>query len=797
MRTSHRSVALIILILVLAPLAARGSEPADWPRYRGPHQDGSSPGNGILDRDPMGLAVDWKQPLGSGYSSISVAVGHGVTMFTDGEDDYLVAFDAATGAERWRYRIAAMYEGHTGSDDGPISTPAIDGGAVYGLGPRGQLFAVRLEDGGEIWSRTLGEGDSLAPHYGFATAPVVAGEVLVVETGGPDGHSITAFDRRSGEPRWSVGDDPVNYQSPAVIELGGRTQVVAINDKLLVGIDPESGEILWQHEHGTDAVEAFTQPLALGVDRLLINSLSEAAAFEVKASGDGFEVAELWRSNVFQRSYAIPVLHGGHLYGFSSRFLTAVDAATGEVAWKSRPPGGRGLILVDGQLVILSPDGEVVVAEASPTGYRERARVAVFDDGGLTPASFAGGRIFVRNLTEMAAIRVTDAPAAMAEAVERELRGAFGDMVRRAEAAGSAERQGLVDEYLSPHETMPIVEGDDLVHFVYRGAVDDIALSGNFLPFREEVPMDRIAGTDVYFKSLTLDPEAVWEYRYSVNFGDVVADPANPHPPINSFAGTGSELRMPRFEVPAHLAAPEEGEGGRLDSFQFRSEIRDNERRIRLYLPPGYAASGDERYPLLVVLHQDSALDDGRMDQALDNLIAAGEVAPLVAVFIERRRGDYRGPAAADFVRMLTEELVPLVDRHYRTVADPAARGLLGVVDGGTMAVYAAFKATGFFGQATAQSAIVRPPFTDELPELIAGGDEQPPRLLVEVRRHDLVVEGASIDAAAESRQLIADLEEAGHGVEVRELAGAWGWSSWRAELDEVLAFLFPPAEGE
>ncbi len=796
MRQSHRAVALILLILVPAPLAAQGSEPQDWPRYRGPQQDGSSPGNGVLDRDPMGLAVDWKRPLGSGYSSISVAVGHGVTMFTDGKDDLLVAFDAATGEERWRYRIAEMYEGHSGSDDGPISTPAIAGGAVYGLGPRGQLFAVRLGDGGEVWSRTLGEGDSVAPYYGYATAPVVAGDLLVVETGGPEGHSISAFDRQSGEPRWSVGDDPVNYQSPAVIELAGRTQVVAINDKMLHGIAPESGEILWQHEHGTDAVEAFTQPLALGDDRLLVNSLSEAAAFEVQAAGDGFEIAELWRANVFQRSYAIPVLHGGHLYGFNSRFLTAVDAATGEVAWKSRPPGGQGLILVDGQLVILSPGGEVVVAEASPAGYRERARLAVFDDGGLTPASFAGGRIFVRNLEEMAAIRVTDAPVAVAEGLERELRGAFGEMVRRAEAAGETERRGLVDEYLSPHQTMPIVEGDDLVHFVYRGEVDDIALAGNFLPFREEVPMDRIAGTDVYFKSFTLDPEAVWEYRYNVNFGDLVADPANPHP-IGSIVGPSSELRMPRFKVPAHLGEPE-GERGRLDSFQLRSEIRGNERRIRLYLPPGYEASGDARYPLLVMPHRDSALDDGRIDQALDQLIAGGKVAPLLAVFIERQRDEYRAPgAAAQYVRMLTEELIPLIDRHYRTAADPDSRALLGAATGGSVAIYAALKANGFFGQAAAQSAIVRQPFTDELPALIAAEDQRPLRFRLEIRRHDLVVEGASIDAAAESRQLAADLGEAGYDVEVRELAGAWGWSSWRAELDDVLRFLFPPAEEE
>jgi outer membrane protein assembly factor BamB len=797
MRTRSRTLTAA-LILALAPLAAADEPSSDWPRYRGPMQDGSSPGNGLLDRDPVGLAVAWKRALGSGYSSISVAGGHGVTMFTDGEDDYLTAFDPSTGEERWRYRIGEMYEGHTGSDDGPISTPTVADGVVYGLGPRGQLFAVRLDDGSEIWSRTLdGETDSQAPFYGFATSPLVAGEVVVVQTGGPEGHSVTAFDRETGEPRWAVEDDPASYQSPAVLEIGGEPQVVAINDKYLIGVDPESGEVRWKHEHGTQAQEAFTQPQALGVGRLLINSLAEVVALEIERSEDGgFDVAELWRSDAFKGSYAVPVFHGGHLYGFSGRFLTAVDAATGEVAWKSRPPGGRGLILVDGQLVVLSNDGEVVVAEASPEGYRERTRLPVFERGGITPASFAGGRIFARNLEEMAAIRITDVPVATAEAAERELLGELGELVRRAEAAEETERQALVDEYLAAHESLPIVEGEDgLVHFVYRGEVDDIAIAGNFLTWEEEVPMDRIAGTDVYFKSFTLDPQAVWEYRYSLNFGDVVADPANPYA-IGSFAGPSSELRMPRWREPGHLGEPPE-ERGRLDSFQFRSEIRGNERRIRLYLPPGYESSGEERYPLLVVHHRESALDNGRMDQALDNLIAAGEVAPLIAVFVQRARGEYASPGAGEYVRMLLEELLPFVDHHYRTLTDPASRALLGVADGGAMAVYVLLEAPDVFGMSASQSTLLRPPVSDELADLIAGAEKLPRKIHVDVRRHDLLIEDAGIDAAADSRRLIDDLEQAGFEVRVREVPGAWGWSSWRARLDDVLGYLFPAAEGD
>ena len=107
------------LLLIALVLLAGSAECQDWPQYRGPDNTGRSMGNGALDRDMFGLAVTWKRPLGSGYSGIVVAEGRGVTMYTDGTDDLLCAFDPDTGKELWRYTMAEMYAGHTGSDDGP------------------------------------------------------------------------------------------------------------------------------------------------------------------------------------------------------------------------------------------------------------------------------------------------------------------------------------------------------------------------------------------------------------------------------------------------------------------------------------------------------------------------------------------------------------------------------------------------------------------------------------------------------------------------------------------------------
>ena len=121
-----------------------------------------------------------------------------------------------------------------------------------------------------------------------------------------------------------------------------------------------------------------------------------------------------WRSRALrsQGNFAAAVPYEGYLYGYSGNFLTCVDAATGEMVWKSRPPGVGNLVLIDGHLVILIRSGEIVVAEATPEEYREVSRVQALDRGYYTRPSFAGGKVYVRNLADISAIGVTEASAA-------------------------------------------------------------------------------------------------------------------------------------------------------------------------------------------------------------------------------------------------------------------------------------------------------------------------------------------------------------------------------------------------
>ena len=367
---------ILVVALTLAPsLAADPSE--DWPRWNGPRLDLTAPGSEVFSGSEIGLESAWTKDLGSGYSGIVVVGDALVTAFSDGESDFFVALDAASGEERWRYRIAKTYKGHDGSDDGPLSSPLIADGRVYGLGPWGHLFAVRLDNGQELWAQKVDEGGGARkPEYGFTTAPTLVDGVLIVQTGGPEGHSISGFDPANGKRLWATADDSVSYQSPLPMRIDGTTQVLAVTDAHLIGLDPKNGEILWQEVHPEGVSYGSAQPVPLGDGKVLLPDWRGAALVQVsRADGGGYAVEELWKSRGFRGTYTVPVPHEGHIYGYSGNFLSAVDAATGEVVWKSRPPGRGNLVLVDGHLVIQASSGEIVIAEATPEGYKEKARL--------------------------------------------------------------------------------------------------------------------------------------------------------------------------------------------------------------------------------------------------------------------------------------------------------------------------------------------------------------------------------------------------------------------------------------
>lgn len=798
--SSYAAVALFAIIVAVAPASI---DAAAWPHARGPATDGSlaAPvfGTGSSGR-ALGLDLAWQVELGPGYSGIVVGGSRAVTMFSEGDGDWVAAFDVETGRRLWRHRLGARYIGEDGSTDGPLSSPLIHAGNVYAFAPRGRLFALDLESGALTWSRAIAdELGAPKPSFGFTSTPLGYLKLVILQLGGEKGRSIVGLDAATGETRFSYGDKAVEYQSPTLMNLAGQRHLVAASGDALIGLDPATGTLLWRFpvENGTSGSAV---PTPLGDGAFLVRSGGGVAAYRVVRDDDGFAVSELYQSNTLGQSYAPPVYHDGHVYGFRGQILTCMKAADGSRVWRSRPPGGEGLILIDGHLVIFAGGGNVVIAEASPKGYREVARRRALAGSALAWPSFADNRIFVRNLEQLAAVEVAhrQQPTTMtASATPAELKPkgefAFGHWLATLESGTSDEkkRQATVDAFVEQHPTWPIIDGEH-VTFLFRGKADDVGIAGSMLDTGQIVPLDRVAGTDLFHRTFRLAPGHRWEYRFQVDFESWHADPRNPRTVPTIFGQNKiSEFADQGYALPEHLDA-EPKKTGRVETHTLESKALGTSKEVTVYLPPGYDDA--RQYPLLVVNEGPDWRDKGMLVRSLDHL-SGTRIAPVVVAFVEPSRTWWQesgGSKANEYVAMLADELVPMLEKHYPLRTSAEARGVLGSRWYGATAVQAVLERPDIFGRAAILSPNLEHGVRATLFDHIAKGKAKDAKIYLDWSRFDDRRRDRGYDFGDEAEALAANLRAGGYSFVGGELADSTGWGGMRARTARFLEALFP-----
>ncbi len=377
----------------------------DWPQFRGPGRDGVSREIGLLKSWPdSGPRQLWKVPVGDGFSGITVAGGRVFTLYGQGKDELAVAHDAATGRQIWRVRIDGKYESDMGG--GPRATPTVDGNLVYVLSAGGQLHALDTATGRRVWGRDLTRDfGAKPPQWGVSTSPLVEGNLLLLDVGGSSGNSAAALDKKTGKTVWTSQSDQAGYSAPVAITVGGVRQVLFFTATALTALAPSNGKLLWRVPWRTDWDVNAATPIFVAPDKVFVSSGYDtgSALLRIKPGGAPDEV---WRSRGMKNQFSSSVLHGGHLYGFDNKVLKAVDVATGKDKWKQSGLGHGSLLYADGHLFVLSESGQLVLAEANPAGYREKASAEVLSGKCWTAPTLANGRLYVRNEEEMVALEV-------------------------------------------------------------------------------------------------------------------------------------------------------------------------------------------------------------------------------------------------------------------------------------------------------------------------------------------------------------------------------------------------------
>ena len=382
---------------------------ASWPQWRGPERSGVSSETGLAPRWPeAGPSELWRRPLGQGFSGIIVDAGRLYTQFASGGDAFLTSLSAADGSEIWKVRTGSSFKDSYGN--GPRATPTLENGILYALTSSGDLLAVKAADGGVVWKQDLRETfGAKPPRWGLAGSPLVERDLLVVNTGGDNGRSILALDKKTGELRWSARDDKAGYAAPVAMTLAGVRQILVFVGDKIVSLDPADGSTHWELGWKTDWGVNASTPIQLEGDRVFLSTGYDRGAImlKVRKEGDGVVAEELWRNREMRNKFSSSVLYGGMLYGFDEGTLKCVDPEDGTTRWRQRGLGHGSLFAVEGKLIALSDRGKLVLADATPEGYNELGAVEAFKTKTWTVPTLAGGRLYLRDEKEIVAFDIS------------------------------------------------------------------------------------------------------------------------------------------------------------------------------------------------------------------------------------------------------------------------------------------------------------------------------------------------------------------------------------------------------
>lgn len=375
----------------------------DWPQYLGPDRNGVYSGPPLSESwDKTGPRVVWRKSVGAGFAGPVVVQGRVLLFHRVADREVLQALDARTGTPQWDYGYPTKYRDDFGFDEGPRAVPVVADGVVYTFGAEGQLHAVDLAKGTRLWSEdTMGRFGVSKGYFGAAGSPLVEGGRVLANVGGQKA-GIVAFDARTGKVVWTATNDEASYSSGVGATMAGHRYAIFLTRNGLVGLDPATGDVAFQERwraRMAASVNAAT-PLVIG-DLIFVSAQYGPGAGVLRLEGS--KLVPLWTSDdSMSNHYATSVYHDGHLYGFHGRqefgpSFRAVELRTGTVKWSEDRFRAGSVTLAGDRLLILRETGELMIAPASPAGFRPIARAQILPGVVRAFPALADGYLYARN----------------------------------------------------------------------------------------------------------------------------------------------------------------------------------------------------------------------------------------------------------------------------------------------------------------------------------------------------------------------------------------------------------------
>jgi len=393
----------VALSILAATVLCTATFAADWPQWRGPNHNDVTPESSGWPKGwpPKRL---WKKNVGYGCTSPIIVDGRLYVMGWKGQrrgsnptgTDTVYCFMADTGRLLWKQSYRCLYQGRhrvgdTSRYGGPSSTPTLDKktGYLYTLSIDGDLKCWDTKKNGRaVWSLNFYDKYKVPRRpkvsagqrdYGYASSPLVQGELVITEVGGSAG-TLVAFDKKTGKQRWkSVCKEPASHNAgPVPMKVEGVPCLASFGIRKLTVIRTDKGhqgETLAQHTWKTAYACNIITPAAQG-NKVIVSSghdVRRTALLEVSRK----QVRQRWSSRYWSEICS-PVIYNGRVY-LAIGSLCCLDLGSGKRKWQGGSFGRDASCLVTAgdRKVIVFGAGRLAVAEAAPKNneYHELARI--------------------------------------------------------------------------------------------------------------------------------------------------------------------------------------------------------------------------------------------------------------------------------------------------------------------------------------------------------------------------------------------------------------------------------------
>ena len=321
----------------------------DWTSFLGPAHNGTSTETRLSRTLPPPLV--WEFPKGTSYTSPAIIGDRLLFVHRVGDEEIVECLHAETGARHWQFRYATDFEDRYGYNNGPRSSPVIDGDRVYTVGAQGQLHCLDMRSGKLVWRRNI-NAEYKVPQdfFGTASTPLVEDKLLIVNVGAPGGPCVVGLDKATGREVWRAGKEwGPSYASPvpAIVHGKRRVFVFAGGESTppsggLLSIDPANGRVDFSFPWRSRSYESVNASCPVVFDNKVFISASYRTGGALLEIRPDFTHRVVWTTQEFGLHWNTPIYRNGFLYGFDGRnepdaSLACVDAASGKVVWRATP----------------------------------------------------------------------------------------------------------------------------------------------------------------------------------------------------------------------------------------------------------------------------------------------------------------------------------------------------------------------------------------------------------------------------------------------------------------------------